>query len=375
MRILQRIGILVCLFPTLSAFGQETDSLRTLLTKAPPDTARVSLLAETSIAYQAVNGDSSLIFAEEGIALATKLKFAYGHARCLFCKGVAYDIKGETEKAIAIITAAREEFRQIGDSTGVAATTQSMGVAWFYGGDQNKSLAAYTEALSMFERLGQDKNVSRTLNNIAIIYRNQQKYEQAIEIYNKAIRVKEKLNDLDGIAATHMNLGIAYSYLKDEEKAESFIRKAMVHYSATGNLRELNSCKAALGVSLLNQKKYAEAETMLEASMGPDLDPQLLPIHLLSLAKAEIPMKKFGEAAVHAREALMALGNEENMEIRKQITLEIAVAEAGLGQFESAYRSMLVYDSLSTVVLSAERMKEIELLEKKFETKEKDKDL
>ncbi|MDZ4823923.1 MAG: tetratricopeptide repeat protein [Flavobacteriales bacterium] len=339
------------------------------------DTAKVSMLREISISLQMEQPDEAVKWAEKGLALATSLKSDDGIARCNYTKAIALDVAGKTQEAVAQFEIAKSLFEKLGNTEYVGNCMNSAGVALFYGGDYNKAMENYLGALAHWKKYPDELRESQTLNNIGVIYRNQQKYDKAIEIYERSAALKKKLGDTEGYAASTMNIGIAWSYLKNYEKSIEYINEALEIYTETNNTAEIVRCRSSLGVSLLQTGKYAEAENQLEASYSSDMDPQIVPIHILSLIKAEVNLKKYDEAIAHGNNVMEMLGDSSQLETRKQLELELALAQAGVKNFEAAYSHLQKHTELTTQLQTDERMQEIEKLEAQFETKQRQQDL
>jgi hypothetical protein len=99
MKITICIFIFICLF-RVGAYTQSQvfDSLKQLLQNEKQDSTRCLLLEKLGDQYQGSNPDSALIFAEQGIALARKIKYLKGQVICLSRVGTIYTKTGNGQK-------------------------------------------------------------------------------------------------------------------------------------------------------------------------------------------------------------------------------------------------------------------------------------
>src|SRR5437879_1898190 len=77
----------------------KTDSLFTVLSNAKEDTAKVNTLIALASELRNKNPDTSIYFANEALALATKLNYKMGIANAYLRIGIAIILLGKYEEA------------------------------------------------------------------------------------------------------------------------------------------------------------------------------------------------------------------------------------------------------------------------------------
>ena len=169
----------------------------------------------------------------------------------------------------------------------------------------------YNEAIKIDTKLFGDTSVdiANNLNNLAYVYREKGNYNSAESLFTSAYNIRKKIlgKDHPDVAVNKLNVGSTYYYLKNYSKAEQLINEAINtwkgklnddHYNfgngyawlgkvqnaegkfkiAYSNLIKslqirkkiyddknplIISTKTEIGISLLGQKKFADAERIL----------------------------------------------------------------------------------------------------------------
>jgi tetratricopeptide (TPR) repeat protein len=182
----------------------------------------------------------------------------------------------------------------------------NLAVAYHTNGQLNKALPLYEETLAQRkEKLGRDHpQTLQSMYNLAAAYLDADRQDQALSLYEQALaKLKEKLG-LDHPQTLHSMLLLAegYSRVGKFDRAEALGREALPRQRKQGELGLLatGSCLAVLGMSLLQQKKYADAEPHLRECVT--IREKKLPEHWLTfntrsmLGAALAGQQKYSEA-------------------------------------------------------------------------------
>ncbi len=106
---------------------------------------------------------------------------------------------------------------------------------------------------------GNKKEASRHLNNSAMIYWEHNHFEKAVEYYEKSLKLNEELGNENGIAMIHNNLAMIYSDLKQFDKSIAFFNKTLAARRAKKETIGIISALINLSVVLNNQEKYEKS--------------------------------------------------------------------------------------------------------------------
>jgi serine/threonine protein kinase len=187
----------------------------------------------------------------------------------------AYHRAGKVREAIALFEQVRDAFvKKLGsDHPDTLATVGNLASAY-------EDAGALAEAIALFEQV-RDAQVKQlgaehprtltTLNNLASAYVATRKLDQALPLFAQAAAGVEKRHFRDAIAGSiTANTINAYERAKQFDQAETWRRKwlAVVKQQAGADSPAYADQLARLGLSLLQQKKWNDAEATLKECLA-----------------------------------------------------------------------------------------------------------
>ncbi len=215
------------------------DSLRSLLQSNPVDTTAYNALIEIGNLYQAIKPDSALVFYDNAVGIAKKIKNEFDRGEAIRLKGVTfYFYLRNAEKAVACFEEAAQiaekELRRGGDKRIAynakklkAAVISMNGVMHKDKGDHPKALELFSEALKINTEAGNIKGQINNYGNLGLTYYNSGQPEKALENHLKALKLSEQINSKINISTVAGNIGLVYRTLGDQQKALEYYNKAL----------------------------------------------------------------------------------------------------------------------------------------------------
>lgn len=206
------------------------DSLEAELKKDLSDTARVNRLAALCTQYRLIGKiEKSMQYGKEGIALAEKLSFVPGIAKCLHNVGNIYLVTGEYRTALdyykreiqyweTLLNSPEKEEKFLAKK-GIAAAYGNMGLAFQYQSDNKTSLEYQMKCLKIREEINDEKGMATALGNIGLLYQALADYSKALDYQLKSLKMEEKIKNDIGIARVLGNIGLIYTQLGESSKA------------------------------------------------------------------------------------------------------------------------------------------------------------
>lgn len=373
--------VIILLFTVpISHYGQssELDSLLNILPLQDEDTSRVWTLRDIARLYCTEDAPKALPYGQQAYDLAKKIGFERGEAKALYSLALANDYNGNTEIAVNEFKRAQKLFLKLGDDEYFGICLNSIGAAFYYQGDKNRALDYFIQAKEYWEKYGNKEQLSKSLNNIGIIFRGQDKYEKAIEIYLKSVELKMELGDEDGLAKTYNNLGIAYSHLEQEEKAIEYLTKGLDYYIKTENQFQMGSSYLSLGMSYMQLGDTLQCRSLLyKAKAIVDTINDVLngPGTYFYLTKVENQCGNPSVALEFAEHAMKMTEDTKKSELKNYLHHEMAIANSQLGKYQDAYRHLDIYAENLDSLKSSEQISQMEEMQAKYETSEKDKQI
>lgn len=263
--------------------------------------------------------------------------------------GMIYSNQGKFTKAIEYYQKSLELKKSLNDKKGIASTYNGIGAVHYYQADYDEAINYFEKSLKIREELNNRKGVAMSLNNIGMIYKSKGDYEQAIKNYKKSLEIREELNDKRGMASNFNNIGSIFLVLKEYNKAEEYYRKALKINKDIGykkgiiqSLENISSLYIDIGDSSKPDKKARNAYNSAIKYAGKSLE-----------------MSK-------------------EMKILPRIMQEyknLSEAYEGLGQHDKALECHKSYTSVKDSIFNKEKNKQIEEIEAKYQTRQKEKQI
>ncbi len=338
------------------------------------------------------NPDSARKYYVNGLQIAKKCNDKLIEANALNNLGNTYKLQNKLSDAQDYYEEALAIREQIGDSSGIAATLSNLGSVFQQRCDFKKAIEFYYRALPIKERegnqtaivntlvnvanayvdmnkpemaievldrvqkidreIGNDRSLALTYNTKGIAYFELENYDKALECYLESQRIRKELKDTSGLAETYNNIGNVYYVLKNKELALLNYRIAIAFSKNSDQGQGLEYlCNFAVGLGLAGKIDSAfvilEKAKMLSANYGT-------PTSRLAVLGAYIDVY---ETTGQYKEALNFL--KQRTELNDSIFKNGSIEQ--LNELEIKYQS-------------AKKQKEIEMLEKKQEITEKDRE-
>jgi tetratricopeptide (TPR) repeat protein len=321
-----------------SAKAQQPDSLWRKLRQHSNDTAAVSALADLSKLYWFSKPDSALLMAKQGVALARRLSFPEGLARCLNSVGAAHYVKGEYPQALANYRQALGVARSIGLQQVVGHSLNNIGVIHELQNNHPLALQYYTEALVVREQVNVKSDVAATLNNIGILHLKGQRYDDALGFFEKAMRIDREIDNQEGVGYDLSNIGLVYLRTNRHKEALPYFRASLAIKENTGNLQGIASTS-------------------------------------LQIATCELVLGRPKAAAPHALTALAAANSINDRNLMAEAHDLLADVYTQRGDFYNALQHLKAGTSIRDSVFNAEKTRIIADTEARYQLERKQHDL
>lgn len=260
-----------------NAIAQNIDSLRnTLTSKTLADTTRVLILGKLASAYENVSSDSMVIFADEGLAIATKINFETGKGICHQMLGLAYLHLNKYPQSLDNYQQALAIFEKTDSKKREGNVVLSMGDIYFRQDKYNQAIESYNKGIEIYDQMNFPTGKGFALFSIGGIYNDIGSYAEAISYYLKALTAFEKDKHSGGISISLTTIATLYASLGNSAKAIEYINKSLaIDYSKNSkeqNVLNMHNIATVYG-SLNDYKKalqfYNKALEIAE-SMGDD---------------------------------------------------------------------------------------------------------
>ena len=237
----------------------------------------------------------------------------------------------------------------------------------------NEALKYQLQSLKLREADGNKEQIANTYNNIGLVYYRIKDFEKAIASFNKAADINKTLGL--NLARILLNLGLCYAGLDDHRTAMSNYRLAieLCQRNCQGLLAEAYN---GIGVSMLEQHKYAEAYSAFTKSIAVSKSNQLL--QNLVLGYYYLSKTQMSRGSIEDALSLSA----ESLDLAKSCNLtqwigynyqQLALIHSKLGDYHLAYKLQVKYDSINSELLNKGVIKDMADIQANYEQYENQK--
>ena len=191
-----------------------------------------SLKVDTSLKlikslYEIEDYDKALKYIILSEKLSSSISYNKGIAEITFYKALIYAQKDDYINALSGYTKAKELFKNLNDTLGIAKVNNSIGQIEIKRGHYAKGLQYALAAIKELEKRNLKEDLKLAYSNLAKAYNSVDAYDKAIEYYEKALEIQEQLNDTEGINTSNSNLAELYSFKKEHRKAIEYYEKVL----------------------------------------------------------------------------------------------------------------------------------------------------
>ncbi|WP_417610071.1 adenylate/guanylate cyclase domain-containing protein [Owenweeksia hongkongensis] len=339
LRHLLPILLILLLNLSVSAQGNEIDSLQAHVRTLPEDTLKVTKMLELSSVYFSSAPEKAIIVAENAKKLAHKIGYRKGTAYALKNVGIAYYYQGEYVDALSSWQKSLSVFDSINDRIGVANIQSNIGAIYYNEGEYNRALDYYLKSLKVSEELKDTLRIVTALTNIGAVYIDKSAtLDKALEYLSRALELSEKIGASDAIANSSLNIGIVYFTRKNYDLAlEYYTRSLNAMQGTDGTVFTM----IEIGKVYTKQGEYSKAlKTLDEALETADLLNAKPNKTTALVAKAEVyfDLKDYRKAINLYREAIILAKETNYLKFLELSYLGLGQAYFASNRYDSAYK-------------------------------------
>ncbi|ADR23609.1 hypothetical protein MATR_25350 [Marivirga tractuosa] len=185
-------------FP-LFAQNSEVDSLLNIA-KTSNDSTKIDIYLDLAIGYRSVQPDVALKYANDALKLAEQNDDFTNKAASLHVLGAIYTVLGDYEKAISNLLESLRNYELLGNSKGVANSSNSLGILYFNQEDYSNAKKYYSKALDLIDSSEYAMSTGVYKLNIGEVYQATGENEKALNLEKQAYDIFNQLGDINGMA-------------------------------------------------------------------------------------------------------------------------------------------------------------------------------
>ena len=202
------------------AQSKQTDSLYLIINSNVETREKIKAYTALTNIQSTKNFDECLELVNDGRKLAARFKDSAALAYFDNIAGVAYYFKGSYDSAAVLYQRSLAKTRATGDLKALAGLLNDIGRLYRKTKDLDRSLSYYDEALNIYRNLKNEDGIATILNESGVVFEYKGDYPEAISRYKESLAIREKMNDSLGISYSYSFLGGVYNLQKDFDNAK-----------------------------------------------------------------------------------------------------------------------------------------------------------
>lgn len=217
-----------------------------------------------------------------------------------------------------------------------ATVNNNIGMVFSALEQMDKAKTYHQKALDLFSKLNDKKGLSESYNNLAIVLANQDSLPKAMTYFRKSLRIEEALKDKKGIAESLNNVGTVHYYLGVNDSALYYFEQSAEIERQLKNFSGASESYNSIAQVYLETKQYPKAKKFIDSAYN------------------------YSQKSKVAGVILVALDNYK-------------LYYEGMGNFAEANTKIKEYYTLRDSVQNQSKIKDINELETKYQTAQKEK--
>lgn len=372
------IRILIVCFVALvciaKAQNRTIDSLKTLLSKAKTDSARVELMNSLSYNFGTIDLDKGLSYGQQAANLAEKTGYKKGLCMAYNNIGIIYDQKGLSDSSMICYKKSLDMSVKMGNIYLQASALSNIGYIHWTLGEYDKALDFTFRSLKILDTGKNYMATANAIEHVAMIYYDLSDYKNSIKYHRQAIGIYTKVKAENQIGNVYCNLALNYletskdSMIYYLKKGEAIFLKFQDHWA-------LGHVYNNIGGVYLEMSKFDQALTYLyKARLEHKLvgdDRGLCATHM-SIGSTWLYKNQPMTAKSHIDTAIAmstAMGMKESM---AEAYHNYALVYSSLGKLDSVTKYLSLENDIKDSIFSNEKTQAIADVQTKYDTEKKD---
>jgi len=354
------------------------DSLLTQLSTAKEDTNKVLTLITTGQYVEYNNLEEAKYYYSKANVLSKKLNYPMGVLKYYSNYTAVLNIQARFDSALLLTTEALQLAKEVGNEERIIIAQQNLSATYSYLQDYEQALKYLLPSIAYFEKTNNDARLSLVYDNLGVIYRETKQYYKAMEFHKKALDIATRAGNSYDIANVLSNLGNAYTSLKKYDSALSVMRQSLQIARKENYENIVSNNISNMGSVFIKKGKYDSL--IIYCSEGFRLSEQLgdsltMVNNLYGLALYAFYKKDF----IHCNELAnkgFAMAQQRNYaepsQLFAELLSELALVKGDLEKYDYYNRLSI---GLSEKFFNESMQRNVQTLDKKFETEKKEKQL
>jgi tetratricopeptide (TPR) repeat protein len=368
---MHKLFLIGSFFGYCSLYAQlsEINSAKSKLENSSSDTTTVNVCIEISSAFQRINIDSTIVYAQRALELSLKNNYRKGEANARLLLGIADLKKGNLKRALEICQTVLKISLENNLRETEARALDNIGLIYNYQGNYPATLEYYQRALSIAESLKDKKIVGGILINIGGLHYNLKDYRLALDYWQRALDQQLTLKDMSAAGSCLNNIGIVYSDQGKYRIALHYYFKSVAMYEQEMICRKVYPFEN-IGHNYIKLGKLDSAEFFLNQALdgAQYCKNPVVEIGALTGLSEVYELTNRNPNALSSLKAAFNIGMKSGLSREKGISAKrLSQLLQKLGKTTEALNTYKIYSTIQDSIYNNESIKQIGKLEAKYE--------
>ncbi|WP_276482614.1 tetratricopeptide repeat-containing sensor histidine kinase [Paraflavitalea pollutisoli] len=371
-------GCLLLICAISSAQSSKLDSLLKKLPTAKEDSAKVMLLRDIGALYVHQDPQLAVNYFKQGAALAKRVNFIKGLARCYINIATGYSFNGQLDSSIIYSDTAIYYSQLTGDPSRLALVYLNRADNYLNLHDSRKALVYCDTALVYAEKANDKDRLGRIYHIIGDVYSRQRQYDQCTKNYHRALQYYQADSNYMMEGQIYSDFGDMFRLQEQYDSALVYHQHALKLGKSTEDHKNLATYHAEVGSIYILQKKFREARPYFEKALewgqqqGNNLQMTVAYARMAELYNED---KNYAAALAAGQQSYHYATLENEYTFKRDAAVALADAYAGLGEHQKAFEQSKIALQLGDSLYKQQYDAETATLEKNFEVAQKDKEI
>lgn len=237
----------------------ETIDSLLIIPESQRDSLWIATLANTSFSTVYASPDYTARALEEALQTAQQIGNRTLLPRILLIRGIAEDVKDQSDSAVFFYYQALEVAKENQDTIAEAGAYNNIGLVYWNRKKLDSALIFYRESERLFEAAGGKRGLMSTMNNIGMIYSSMHRVEPALRYFRQLLATSHREKSLYFESVAYTNIASTYTSINQHDSVLYYAELAVPLQKEDGNLWGVAKSHYSIGQALegLNEPEKA----------------------------------------------------------------------------------------------------------------------
>ena len=341
------------------------------------DSTLINTILDKAYEQESINPNEALSLYKKAYLKSKESNYKIGVTKALQYSGIVHSDLANYDSAIYYYQLALPYSLEANYLKGTGGLYINLGNAYQYKGEFNKVIDNYIKGIKIFETIKDSSRLGMSYENLAAFYNSIKNKEKELEYLNRALNIIPK-NDKERLTYAFGDLGLANMKFKRFKIAYQYFTKADSITKTLNNTRLNYFSQRNFGTYYFETKDYNKAIYHYQKALPfiNDINDSYYKNDLiLELGTSYAFNKDYKTAITYLQEALKTAKATDKIEIQTKAHLQLAKVFKMLNNTNKAYFHLKQNVQLNDSLLNENHLKQINLLEKQYQSEKKDKEL